>query len=1469
MRNLKRALSLTLASVMLLGMMVVGSSAAGYPDVDDADNVEAIEVLQAVKVMQGDEYGNFRPDDSVSRAEMAVVMANLLDLDYQYYEAACPFTDVPAWARGYVGACYANGIVSGYNATTYGASDGVTAVQAASMMMRALGYFQYASDYADGFEVSTVRQGTRIGIFTDVGSNASDAMSRNQVAQMALNALEATMVDARKTSADITVGSGDTAVSISGSVEYIVRTGATNDKMATAIKRGVQTGTGTDGTYGETIELGEQLYNGDLKKETYEANSVTDAFGAPATRWVYKNTEIGKYADTTDATYTAEVKVKDIYADLGLSGTVKAGLVVDGTDAGTVPLTKSGSEKLGGNGVLVKAYETGEKDVTISVINPYVGEVTKVTAAKDGDPRTVTVGGLKYETEGFAEDDVVVYTKAGKDIQSMYLADTVSDVEVTRTVGNSEFTANGNVYKYASSFSKVGADTVDLVTTGKDDVKTENRLDLYLDAYGYVVKVDLSEGSTNYAYVLDIGEDNARFGSGTPYAKLLCSDGTVVEAKLDYDDYNKVSSKTGLEKALEYCIVQYSVNSKDVYKLEVMKNGDKTEAKISDEANVEINSGKAAMTLGEGNTYYADSKTIFLVDDGDKNYSAYVGYDEVPTLKGTAAEDESKYAVYCEGNSKVATVVYVFKASASSDDIVFLLGTECKNATKETGKDQYYECPAVVNGELTTVKLNNKISKVMLLGTIVYSNADDGIISTTKSKEYVKDTTKDNFYIENKKVTMKLTSGNLAINSVSYRVADDVQVFVYDDEIDSSSVGSIAVGDSGYFVVNDGKLVAIFYKEGGSSSADETGLPSDEVKGSTITINLAEATADSGSYLINYLREYDSVTVDNKNDSAYTGSIYVSNGKTLAFTGDIGATASITLATGATLLVDGTYTTSSASDVTFGSGTVVHATKLTTDSSKKLTISGTVTVDKELTVGNGGITLNGDLTVSEGTDTTNVEVVKGTGKITVKSANSLHITGIVASGVTIQANDDAPAAGTNGRIVIEGTMKGKLIDKNVGDNAPTQAITSIEGEITMSAKAKLTTREFKPSKIVKLEIGATITLEEGTDNANINVTDKNGNTIDTGEEEVTIVIGMPVDNKTITPGNKEDVVADATTINEGAPFTAAAIVVYDGDSWDNAVNKGYKPVRPLTTGSREGKAPLWADFSKTNGSTASGAITETDKANYSADHGVTTFPWLLAKIDVEKEIPVDTVITAKVYKNNIQVGTASMTVSESALAEGETKTFHWDMANDRHDAGGGASPVLNQNDKNLDGTYEIQINWTVNGAAVTDQTPVTASASYTTPEIITNNYQIGDQEVIVDNAARTIHVKKAITLEGNTDKVPGTNMTLKEYMGNEVSWVKVIVLEISNTGTPFVDLKVKYPSGTAKDDSFDNGKTYAIIGVKGTEGSQDSFTVILSGASGTDGSFTSGKQLELAYTIDWDDSVRAGIDGNGEAASND
>ena len=95
MRNLKRALSLLLSSTMVLGMLVMGSSAAGYQDVDASNkNQEAIEVLQAVGIMSGiDDAGNFGPDQAVTRNQMAVIMAHLLNLDYDYYRGVNTFTD--------------------------------------------------------------------------------------------------------------------------------------------------------------------------------------------------------------------------------------------------------------------------------------------------------------------------------------------------------------------------------------------------------------------------------------------------------------------------------------------------------------------------------------------------------------------------------------------------------------------------------------------------------------------------------------------------------------------------------------------------------------------------------------------------------------------------------------------------------------------------------------------------------------------------------------------------------------------------------------------------------------------------------------------------------------------------------------------------------------------------------------------------------------------------------------------------------------------------------------------------------------------------------------------------------------------------------------------------------------------------------------------------------------------------------
>ena len=79
MRNLKRALSLGLASVMVIGMMATGAGAVSYDDLTDRDqivNQEAVQMLVEVGVIEGKDDGTYDPTGIVTRAEMATIICN-------------------------------------------------------------------------------------------------------------------------------------------------------------------------------------------------------------------------------------------------------------------------------------------------------------------------------------------------------------------------------------------------------------------------------------------------------------------------------------------------------------------------------------------------------------------------------------------------------------------------------------------------------------------------------------------------------------------------------------------------------------------------------------------------------------------------------------------------------------------------------------------------------------------------------------------------------------------------------------------------------------------------------------------------------------------------------------------------------------------------------------------------------------------------------------------------------------------------------------------------------------------------------------------------------------------------------------------------------------------------------------------------------------------------------------------------
>ena len=72
MRTLKKSLALVLALVMVFSLAVTAS--ADFTDADEIAYPDEVELLVALDIIEGYEDGTFRPDRSLSRAELSTIV---------------------------------------------------------------------------------------------------------------------------------------------------------------------------------------------------------------------------------------------------------------------------------------------------------------------------------------------------------------------------------------------------------------------------------------------------------------------------------------------------------------------------------------------------------------------------------------------------------------------------------------------------------------------------------------------------------------------------------------------------------------------------------------------------------------------------------------------------------------------------------------------------------------------------------------------------------------------------------------------------------------------------------------------------------------------------------------------------------------------------------------------------------------------------------------------------------------------------------------------------------------------------------------------------------------------------------------------------------------------------------------------------------------------------------------------------
>ena len=736
---MKKFLSLVLALVMTMSLVTVSAGAKDFTDSSKINYKEAVDVMSAVKVIDGYAEGDFRPANTLTRGAAAKIICNLI-LGPTTAEAlvadAAPYSDVPTTNTfaGYIAYCAKEGIISGYADGTFRPAATLSGYAFMKMLLGALGYDATAEGYTgNNWSINVAKRALNIGLDDDLKGdfNGVKAVTREEACLYAFNTLKATMVE-YENSNSVTVN------------------GITFTNKSTAKEMTCEEGKGNDGKIKKDgkVQFAEKYFS-DLKAEP-----ATDDLGHPSTKWMWKKDKIGTYATKADETYT----LTDTYA-IGENAKYASLLKVlrdeDFTDNKDLKLpAKTAEVYVNGKQVdtfeaeaVVKAmvndakggttvelyYNDDDKDVVdhVTILNYSIEQIkdvsTKLTKDQkdDGATSKIKVGNKWYldndvvgfDSKTYVEDAYLLYiVKAGKaEMIASQIAEEITG-KATATKGSNKATIGGTQYKY-----------VDGVEIDVDDEGS-----FYLNVAGQIAATDTDSSSDNYAYIYNLKTERDKLNDDgvkatTVTAYYVTADGTKGSAVVDIDVVTETENE-GLKRdaGIYYADTDVEVTAKKVIAFSI--NGDKE--LVYETAKDTISGGlKAAGAISKSSARGTDSDTQFIftwAKSSTQKVATKTGY------KNVNIDADTKYITVKDKDSK--DILYVFVAgendSVSSDTkyAVALDGTATK--TKD-GDDTIYTYDVVIGGEETT--LSSKNTKLSLEKGEAFSYELDGEYVDTKS----------------------------------------------------------------------------------------------------------------------------------------------------------------------------------------------------------------------------------------------------------------------------------------------------------------------------------------------------------------------------------------------------------------------------------------------------------------------------------------------------------------------------------------------------------------------------------------------------------------------------------------------------------------------------------------------------------------------------------------------------------------
>lgn len=158
----KKVLSLILTLSLLLGL---AAAAGAYTQ----QQYRIAEALNELGLFLGTDKG-YELDTLLGRDDGTTLLVRMLGKEEEAQEGGdfgMPFTDVPYWAKGYVGYAWKHSITNGVSATQFGADQDMTDNMFLTLVLRALGYsdsgeaplFTWRDPYSLAVEIGLLTDG--------------------------------------------------------------------------------------------------------------------------------------------------------------------------------------------------------------------------------------------------------------------------------------------------------------------------------------------------------------------------------------------------------------------------------------------------------------------------------------------------------------------------------------------------------------------------------------------------------------------------------------------------------------------------------------------------------------------------------------------------------------------------------------------------------------------------------------------------------------------------------------------------------------------------------------------------------------------------------------------------------------------------------------------------------------------------------------------------------------------------------------------------------------------------------------------------------------------------------------------------------------------------------------------------------------------------------------------------------------